>query len=51
MRYAIKNFRFNQSVLEFLSRVEMMSEPVLVAGMVVPAMKVEGFHVTSGTAF
>ena len=51
VRYAIKNFRFNQSVLEFLSHVEMMSEPVLVAGMVVPAMKVQGFRFTSGTAF
>jgi len=51
VRYAIKNFRFNQNVLEVLNHVEMMSEPVLVAGMVVPAMKVRGFHFTSGTAF
>ena len=51
VQYAIKNFRFNQSVLELLNRVEMMSEPVLVAGMVAPAMKAEGFHFTSGTAF
>lgn len=51
VRYAIKNLRFNQSVLELLNRVEMMSEPVLVQGMVVPAMKVQGFHFTSGTAF
>lgn len=51
VRYAIRNFRFNQSVPEFLNRVEMMSEPVLVAGMAAPAMKVEGFHFSSGTAF
>ena len=51
VRYAIRNFRFNQSVPEFLNHVEMMSEPVLVAGMAAPAMKAEGFHFTSGTAF
>jgi predicted Zn-dependent protease len=51
VRYAIRNFRFNQSVPEFLNHVEMMSEPMLTADMVVPAMKVRGFHFTSGTAF
>lgn len=47
--YGIKNFRFNQSVLDMLSNVEMMSEPVLAEGIVVPAMKVKDFNFTSGT--
>ncbi|MFH1008785.1 MAG: TldD/PmbA family protein [Candidatus Latescibacterota bacterium] len=51
VQYPIQNFRFNQSVPEFLNCVEMMSSPVLVAGMAAPAMKVRRFHFTSGTAF
>jgi len=47
--YGIKNFRINQNVLEMLSNVEMMSEPTLAGGMIVPAMKVRNFNFTSGT--
>jgi len=47
--YGIKNFRFNQNVLDMLNNVEMMSEPTLAGGMVVPAMKVRGFNFTSGS--
>jgi predicted Zn-dependent protease len=52
----IKNFRFNQSMLEMLSNVEMMSPSVRAAGeesfeMVVPAMKVREFHFTEVTRF
>ena len=47
--YGIKNFRFNQNVLDMLNDVEMMSEPTLAGGMVVPAMKVREFNFTSGT--
>jgi len=47
--YGIKNFRINQNVLEMLSNVEMMSEPVLADGIVVPAMKVKDFNFSSGS--
>jgi predicted Zn-dependent protease len=52
----IRNFRFNQGILEMLSNVEAMSEPVRSAGeesfeMVVPAMKVRGFHFSEVTKF
>ncbi len=52
----IRNFRFNQSVLEMLSNVEAMSPSVRAAGeesfeMVVPAMKVNGFHFSEVTKF
>jgi predicted Zn-dependent protease len=47
--YGIKNFRFNQNVLDMLNKVEMMSEPTLAGGMVVPAIKVRDFNFTSGT--
>jgi PmbA protein len=52
----IRNFRFNQSVLEMLANVEMMTVPVRAAGeesfeMVVPAMKVREFHFTEATKF
>jgi len=47
--HGIKNLRFNQNVLDMLKNVEMMSEPVLAGGLVVPAMKINGFSFTSGT--
>jgi PmbA protein len=52
----IRNFRFNQSVLEMLSNIEAMSPSVRAAGeesfeMVVPAMKVNGFHFSEVTKF
>jgi PmbA protein len=53
---AVKNFRFNQSILEMLRSVEMMSPAVRATGeesfeMVVPAMKVGNFHFTEATKF
>jgi predicted Zn-dependent protease len=53
---AARNFRFNQSVLEMLRNVELMSPAVRSTGeeafeMVVPAMKVNGFHFTEVTKF
>ena len=47
----VRNFRFNQSLIEMLSNVEQMSTPVRTSGeesfdMVVPAMKVRGFQFT-----
>ena len=52
----IRNFRFNQNILEMLSNVGQMSPAVRAAGeesfeMVVPAMKVRDFHFTEGTKF
>jgi PmbA protein len=52
----IRNFRFNQSVIEMLSNVEMLGPAVRAAGeesfeMVVPAMKVSNFHFSEVTKF
>ena len=52
----LRNFRFNQGLIEMLSNVEMLSEPVRAAGeetfdMVVPAMKVREFNFTEVTRF
>lgn len=52
----LRNFRFNQSLIDMLSNVEQMSEPVRTSGeesfdMVVPAMKVRDFNFTEVTKF
>ena len=52
----IRNLRFNQGILEMLSNVELLGPAVRAAGeeafeMVVPAMKVRGFHFTEVTKF
>jgi PmbA protein len=52
----VRNFRFNQSLIEMLSNVEQMSTPVRTSGeesfdMVVPAMKVKDFNFTEVTKF
>jgi PmbA protein len=52
----VRNFRFNQSLIEMLSNVEMLGPAVRAAGeesfeMVVPAMKVRDFHCTEVTKF
>jgi PmbA protein len=52
----IRNFRFNQSMIEMLSSVEMLGPAVRAAGeesfeMVVPAMKVRDFHFSEVTKF
>lgn len=52
----IRNFRFNQSIIEMLSNVEMLGASVRAAGeesfeMVVPPMKVHNFHFTEATKF
>ncbi|MGH9404708.1 MAG: TldD/PmbA family protein [Terriglobia bacterium] len=56
IKCGVKNFRFNQSLVEMLNQVEMMSAPVRSAGeeaieMVVPAMKVRDFNFSSLTKF
>lgn len=52
----LRNFRFNQSVIDMLSNVEAMGPPVRTSGeesfdMVVPAMKVCDFNFTEVTKF
>jgi PmbA protein len=53
---AVRNFRFNQSILEMLRNVEMLGPAVRATGeeafeMVVPAMKVRDFHFSEVTKF
>jgi PmbA protein len=52
----IRNFRFNQSIIDTLNNVEAMGQAVRASGeeafdMVVPAMKVRGFNFTEVTKF
>ena len=54
--HGLRNFRFNQGLIEMLSKVDAMSEPVRACGeesfdMVVPAMKVRDFNFTEVTKF
>ena len=53
---AVRNFRFNQSLIEMLNHVERMSPAVRATGeesfeMVVPAMKIGNFHFSEVTKF
>jgi len=52
----IRNFRFNQSVLELLANTEMLGPAARASGeeasdMVIPAMKVRNFHFSEVTKF
>jgi len=52
----LRNFRFNQGIIELLNHVEALSAPARAAGeeifdMVVPAMKVRDFNFTEVTRF
>jgi predicted Zn-dependent protease len=56
VRSGLRNFRFNQSLIAMLSKVEAISIPVRSSGeesfdMVVPAMKVGEFNFTEVTKF
>jgi len=56
VRYGVRNFRFNESLIHMLSNVEAMGAPVRSSGeesfdMVAPAMKVGGFNFTEVTKF
>jgi PmbA protein len=56
VRKGVRNFRFNQSLIQMLSNVESMGTPVRASGeesfdMVVPAMKVRDFNFTEVTKF
>jgi PmbA protein len=53
---AVRNFRFNQSLLQALRNVEMLGPAVRATGeeafeMVVPAMKIRDFHFSEATKF
>ncbi len=53
---AVKNFRFNQSLIEMLKKVELMSPAIRATGeesfeMVVPAMKIRDFYFSEVTKF
>jgi predicted Zn-dependent protease len=53
---AVRNFRFNQSLIELLQNVQEMGPSIRTTAeeafeMVVPAMKVTGFHFTEPTKF
>jgi PmbA protein len=52
----VRNFRFNQGLIDLLNNVEALSPAVRASGeeafdMVVPAMKVRNFHFTEATRF
>jgi PmbA protein len=56
VQWGIRNFRFNQSLIDMLNNVEAMSLAVRSSGeesfdMVAPAMKVRGFNFTEVTRF
>jgi PmbA protein len=56
IRHGVRNFRFNQSLIQMLSNVEAMGTLVRASGeesfdMVVPAMKVRDFNFTEVTKF
>ncbi|MGA8736914.1 MAG: TldD/PmbA family protein [Terriglobales bacterium] len=56
IRHGVRNFRFNQSLIQMLCNVEAMGTPVRASGeesfdMVVPAMKVRDFNFTEVTKF
>ncbi|HXL14688.1 MAG TPA: TldD/PmbA family protein [Methylomirabilota bacterium] len=49
--HAVRNFRFNQSVVQMLNQVEGMSAPVCSGGVVCPGLLVRDFHMSSATEF
>jgi predicted Zn-dependent protease len=56
IKHGIRNFRFNHSLIDMLSSVELLGRPERSSGeesapMVVPALKVANFHFTEVTKF
>ena len=47
----VKNFRFNESVLEALARVDGATAPAYAEGIVCPALRIRDFHFTEATDF
>ena len=48
---AVRNFRFNQSIVEMLNEVEGMSAVQRIEGVVCPALRIRSFHMSSVTEF
>jgi predicted Zn-dependent protease len=48
---AVRNFRFNQSIVQMLQEVEAMSAVQRIEGVVCPGLRVRSFHMSSGTEF
>jgi predicted Zn-dependent protease len=51
IRHSLRNFRFNQNVLEMLRNARAFGIPELAHGMVVPPVLVDDFHFSSATSF
>jgi PmbA protein len=51
LSHAVRNFRFNQSVVELLGQVEALGVPERAGGVVCPAIRARGFHMSSLTEF
>jgi len=51
VRGAVRNFRFNQSVVQMLNEVEALSGLERVGGVVCPGLLVRSFHMSSVTEF
>jgi predicted Zn-dependent protease len=51
LTHAVRNFRFNQSVVQMLNQVEAKSSVVCSGGVVCPGLLVRDFHMSSGTEF
>ena len=49
--HAVRNFRFNQSVIQLLSEVEAMGRVERSGGVVCPSLLVRDFHMSSATEF
>lgn len=47
----LKNMRFNESIVEALGRCQLSSDLVRSESTVLPAVRIDGFHFTSGTTF
>jgi predicted Zn-dependent protease len=48
---AVRNFRFNQSIVQMLHEVEAMSRVQRIEGVVCPGLRIRSFHMSSGTEF
>lgn len=51
LSHAVRNFRFNQSVVQMLGEVEAMSRSERSGGVVCPGLRVRNFHMSSVTEF
>jgi len=49
--HGVRNFRFNQSIVQMLNEVEAMSAPEAASGVVCPGLLVHGFQMSSATEF